>query len=1413
MNGIIHNCTHKETDSITFRMTEEEQFVAIFNYIEHLFGKIKPKKLFFMAIDGVAPRAKMNQQRARRFRTALDAENARQKAIREGTEMPKEEPFDSNCITPGTAFMAKLSQQLKYFVNKKVSEDADWQGVEIVLSGHEVPGEGEHKIMEYIRLAKAQSDYEHNVRHCLYGLDADLIMLGLLSHDPHFCLLREEVKFGRQTKSSKPQDLEHQNFYLMHLCLVREYLELEFQELKEPGKLDFPFDLERIIDDFILMCFFVGNDFLPNLPNLHINEGVLYKMFEVYKQMLPTIGGYINDGGVINMPHLAELVKALTEHLEKKFFKDETSNDKFLKGKRLPATRAEPVEELKKEEKGVTTLSTTQSALWKQLRKFYQNRPEGFLEMPSTLPAGDSKVVQKIAEELKLQWRTAPDDSGRRHIQIWFPDAETEDDEDDVAMPVIRKYDNAKIVDVTAQGAEAQKEIREAKMYDQWKDKYYEGKFEWKRDNEVELTKLAENYVQGLQWVLFYYYKGVASWSWFYHYHYAPMISDILKGLNANTNFELGQPFHPYEQLMGVQPARSKNILPSVYHELMTDEKSPIIDFYPSHFDLDMNGKKSDWEAIVKIPFIDEKRLLDAMAPRNKLLSDDEKARNEFGVSLKFMYAPEVDFTYPSSLVGRFQDLAHCHCVESAFDLPTVDGTDYYVGLMENAKLGENALAGFPTLGALPYTAELDASARVNIFQQESKNESMVLTLSDTKSKAEIESAKSKLGQKVYVGYPFLQEAKVVCVFNAGKTYRLAANGLIEEHGSTGAGFSKKAGEIKEMYTKKKGVDIGDVESLMEVEMLKGMKMLEDGATVKDYGNMSGMEAFYASQVIVDEVVNEDQRLIEKKAVPIVEEFPIGSLALYMDESYYGRAVEIKGHNGNKADVQFLSLGKEPKVGREVIEKATQATRYLNLNQLVRSLPFEFNTLNMLTSSVYVTVNGKSLDFGLSLKNKKQELKVPGYTRLFYNNFEYSEKALILISEFITKFPEFPFHLERLLKEKRNMIYSSGGGKSKDEFRAEDFPGVDFQEMNAWLKEKGVRDFEKVAADVQQLEPEVVKTLEASIDKIVKAAPAPDTKEFKSVARGALLKPSEVEHVLGNQKFILGDRAVYAQDSGRVPIFTRGTVVGTSVSKRTTFLDILFDETFMSGTNLGGRCSAQRGSTVPITSVLNLSNPQFVIDCKTGHSKRPKQLPQQMVTATGYGAPAGPGARGQFREAPVPQPMHGSYGGIAAGQAYTNGAGRGRGGAGMVSYNAQPPPASLHAGRGGRGGRGRGGMTFVGTPSQDSAAPMKFGDLPIRGGPPQQQQVNEFNGGRNGEAGFVPRGGAAPRGRGGVRGAPQQLQNGFVGGSMGEVGFSQSQNPRGGAIGRGRGYFRGRGRGGRDGQGQAAAAPDPAQGN
>ena len=535
MNGIIHNCTHKDSDSPTFRMTEDKMFIAIFNYIEHLFSKIKPKQLFFMAIDGVAPRAKMNQQRARRFRTALDAEKAREKAIKEGHEMPTEDAFDSNCITPGTEFMAKLTRQLKYFIAKKVSEDVDWQGVEIVLSGHEVPGEGEHKIMEYIRHAKAQKEYHPNVRHCLYGLDADLIMLGLLSHDPHFCLLREEVTFGRQAQK-KSKELEHQNFYLMHLCIVREYLELEFQQLKEPGVMPFAFDMERVIDDFILMAFFVGNDFLPNLPNLHINEGALAVMFKVYKDVLPKAGGYINEGGVINLERLALLLDELSA-VEYRFFESEVQDAKWFKGKQMEREDIMGKARPKKPEQLV--MSTDQKALFKIVSKWVNNRPStglpNPLDMPTTLKAADRKFVEDLASDLHVDWKTVEDSQRDRHLRLSFPEREVFDDEDDdyeedeeaqlALNRVLKRYENAKVADVSAEDAKNAANKKYEEKFQEWKNKYYTSKFEWGVDNKEELRKLTENYVQGLQWVLFYYYRGVASWPWFFQYHYAPMIS------------------------------------------------------------------------------------------------------------------------------------------------------------------------------------------------------------------------------------------------------------------------------------------------------------------------------------------------------------------------------------------------------------------------------------------------------------------------------------------------------------------------------------------------------------------------------------------------------------------------------------------------------------------------------------------------------------------------------------------------------------------------------------------------------------------------------------------------------------------------------------------------------------------------
>jgi 5'-3' exoribonuclease 2 len=351
MNGIIHPCSHPENGPQP--KTEEEMYENVCKYVDRLFRVMRPRQLLYLAIDGVAPRAKMNQQRSRRFRSAQEARELKELEDNVRTEMetvghklpPVNDAWDSNVITPGTPFMLRLAEYIRFYIRKRISEDKAWQKIRVIFSDASLPGEGEHKIMSHVRLQRSCPGYNPNTVHVLHGLDADLIMLALATHEAHFYISREEVLFGRKSQEEQEkrqlesgfqdaqralnenagaeamQLLENANKPLQRVSIpvLREYLAAEFAECLSPGRLPFAPSLERLIDDIVFLCFFVGNDFLPHLPSLDIRDGALDYLFNVYKRLLPGLGDYITkSGGNVNLSHvdviLAE-VGAIEDHV------------------------------------------------------------------------------------------------------------------------------------------------------------------------------------------------------------------------------------------------------------------------------------------------------------------------------------------------------------------------------------------------------------------------------------------------------------------------------------------------------------------------------------------------------------------------------------------------------------------------------------------------------------------------------------------------------------------------------------------------------------------------------------------------------------------------------------------------------------------------------------------------------------------------------------------------------------------------------------------------------------------------------------------------------------------------------------------------------------------------------------------
>ncbi|XP_060690490.1 5'-3' exoribonuclease 1 isoform X1 [Hemiscyllium ocellatum] len=1149
MNGIIHQCSHPNDEDVHFRISEEKIIADIFHYVEVLFRIIKPKKIFFMAVDGVAPRAKMNQQRGRRFRSAKEAEEKIKKALEKGETLPTEARFDSNCITPGTAFMARLHEQLKYFINLKISIDKSWEGVAVYLSGHETPGEGEHKIMEFIRAETRKPDHDPNTRHCLYGLDADLIMLGLTSHEPNFSLLREEVRFGGRKSQKRITAVEETTFHLLHLSLMREYIDYEFSSVRD--KICFEYDIERIIDDWILMGFLVGNDFIPHLPHLHINHDALPLLYKTYTEVLPSLGGYINEGGTLNLEHFEKYLVKLSE-FDREHFSEVFVDLKWFESK---------------------------------VGKKYLNEAAGI----AAEEAKRRKKKNKVREDMCL---AVLDESGNEttassnHKTEFSHDELLEDNKDD---------DN-----------EDENDLFETE-FRQYKRVYYMTKMGVEVVSDEFLAQQAECYVQAIQWILHYYYHGVQSWSWYYPFHYAPYLSDIRHISKLKIKFDIGKPFKPFEQLLAVLPAASKDLLPNCYQFLMTDEASPIIEYYPPDFKTDLNGKQQEWEAVVLIPFIDEKRLLTAMEPCNSDLSEEEKQRNRHSNCVKFWWDEKIVFKYSSPWPEKFPDVEQCHArhEEIPMDAWKVDLKCTKKHVTEKGSL---YFCGFPTLRHIKHKFYLVKSG-VQVFQQPSRGENMLLELLPTEGEFQNvdDVANQELGRSVYLNWPYLEEARVVAVSDQEMKYYLEEPAGVQKvyteksppptkvvylGGTEQSMWHKEVHNVTEFYHKRKGILINETSVLVYAQLLTGRRYVfgHDGEVTLEK-EWSKQVLPFAHQTIVRNLKSFDSSFSHFSSLD--ELFPPRIKVFMMGTPYYGCMGEVQDSSDVVKDGRIrvvFTVPCEPQLDGIIQNQHKYSTKYNPGYVLASRLGVTGYLVSRLTGSLFIGRGSKQnplgeqkINVGLNLKFNKKNEEVPGYTKKVGNEWQYSSAVEEILNEYLERFPELISYIANNSQE--DLYYED------NIWSGEDINGAEkVQEIGAWLKMHPVSSLSRASCDLNLLDAAIIEKIEEEVERCKQRR---SNKKVRVTVKPHLLyRPLEQQHGIVPDKdaeYLLFDRVVNVREDFSVPVGLRGTIIGMKGAERESdeSFEVLFDEEFPSGLTI--RCSPGRGYRLPKCALINLS--------------------------------------------------------------------------------------------------------------------------------------------------------------------------------------------------------------------------------
>ena len=292
---------------------EKHIITLVIEKLTDLICLISPSKTCLIAFDGVAPLAKLNQQRIRRFNSSYEKDilNTIQNNITTSN-------WNTNSITPGTLFMKSLSQHInRVDFNIKTSLKCNF-----IISCSEEPGEGEHKIFKYIRENK---DFHSMTNSIIYGLDADLIMLSL--NHSHLCkniyLYRETPAFIKNINN----DLNPNKNYLLNITNLKQTINDDF-------------GCDKRINDYIFICFLLGNDFMPHIPSINIRTDGIEVLLNCYQNHIVKLDKhlkrdiYLIENGKIIWKNFKLFIEKLAEDEHSRLKDEYVKRSKFKMNKK-----------------------------------------------------------------------------------------------------------------------------------------------------------------------------------------------------------------------------------------------------------------------------------------------------------------------------------------------------------------------------------------------------------------------------------------------------------------------------------------------------------------------------------------------------------------------------------------------------------------------------------------------------------------------------------------------------------------------------------------------------------------------------------------------------------------------------------------------------------------------------------------------------------------------------------------------------------------------------------------------------------------------------------------------------------------------------------------------------------------------